>query len=147
VLLERDVTTTPQMLLRFVEGRPVSAVTIAFLDWACAQVQAQGIGVWVLVWDNAPWHRSKAVRSWIRQHNQQVKATGQGVRILPCFLPSQSPWLNPIEATWVHGKRVVAEFDRPLGLDEIEARMCAWYRCVATDHLIHPSLRKTEEVA
>jgi hypothetical protein len=38
------------MLLRFVEGRPVSALTIEFLDWAYAQLQAQDIGVWVLVW-------------------------------------------------------------------------------------------------
>jgi hypothetical protein len=54
------------MLLRFVEGRPVSAVNREFLDWACAQLQAQDIGVWVLVWDNAPWHSSKAVRHWIQ---------------------------------------------------------------------------------
>lgn len=75
-----------------------------------------------------------------------MKRSGQGVRILSCFLPSQSPWLNRIEAKWGHGKRAVAEFDRPLGLDEIEARVCAYYRCAMTDHLIHPSLRKTEYV-
>jgi hypothetical protein len=56
VLLERDTATPPQMLLRFVEGRPVSAVTTDFLSWACTQMQRQGIRVWVLVWDNAPWH-------------------------------------------------------------------------------------------
>ena len=42
-------------------------------------------------------HVSKMVRSWLREHNQQVKQTGKGVRILPFFLPTQSPWLNPIE--------------------------------------------------
>jgi hypothetical protein len=147
VLLERDVATAPQMLLHFVAGRPVSVVTMEFLAWAGAQWQVQGIGVWVPGWDNAPWHRSTAVRTWIRQHNQQVKATGQGVRILPCSVPSQSPWLNQIEAQWVHGKRAVAELDRPLDLDEIEARVCAGYRGAMTDHLIHPSLRKTEEAA
>ena len=31
-----------QMWLRFVTGRPVSAVTIAFLAWCCAQLAAQG---------------------------------------------------------------------------------------------------------
>jgi hypothetical protein len=41
----------------------------------------------------------------------------------------------------------VAELDRPLDLDEIEARVCAWYHCTMTDHLIHPSLRKTEQAA
>ena len=66
VLLERKAATPPQMLLRFVEGRPVSAVTIDFLAWACTQMQRQGIRVWVLGWDKAPWHSSKAVRTWIR---------------------------------------------------------------------------------
>jgi hypothetical protein len=44
----------------------------------------------LLIWDNASWHYSKIVRTWIRQHNQQVKASGKGVRILPLFLPTQS---------------------------------------------------------
>jgi hypothetical protein len=42
-------------------------------------------------------HVSKMVRTWIREHNQQVKQSGTGVRILPFLLPKQCPWLNPIE--------------------------------------------------
>jgi transposase len=49
-----------RMLLRFVSGRPVSQVTIDFLEWLCVQVQAEGKGVLVLIWDNASWHGSHA---------------------------------------------------------------------------------------
>jgi hypothetical protein len=38
-------------------------------------------------------------------------------------LPSKSPWLNPIEPKWVHGKRAVSEPDRLLSADELEARV------------------------
>ena len=50
-----------------------------------------------LIWDNASWHVSHEVRTWIRAHNRAVKQTGQGVRLVPCLLPIKSPWLNPIE--------------------------------------------------
>ena len=73
------------MWLRFVAGRPVSAVTIDFLAWCSAQLAAQGFTALLLIWDNASWHRSHAVRHWIRQHNQQVKrgADGRAHRRLP----------------------------------------------------------------
>ncbi len=87
-----------RMHLRLVAGRPVSQVTADFLEWLCEQVQAQGKCVLVLVWDNASWHVSKQVRIWLRQHNQTVLQQAQtgkrGVRIIPCWLPTKSPWLN-----------------------------------------------------
>jgi len=49
-LLEPDSKT---IRLRFVDGRPVSHVTTAFLEWLCQQVQSQGQRVLVLIWDNA----------------------------------------------------------------------------------------------
>src|SRR5207248_7058430 len=127
-----------QMWLRFVTGRPVSAITTQFLDWCCQGLLKQGKTHWLLIWDNASWHKSQAVRTWIRQHNLQVKQTGKGVRILPFLLPTQSPWLNPIEPKWVHGKRNVAEADRILSADELEARVCAYYRCPREPHLVMP---------
>jgi hypothetical protein len=48
--------------LRFVEGRPVSAITTQFLAWCCDRLAAQGKTALLLVWDNASWHISKAVR-------------------------------------------------------------------------------------
>jgi len=137
-LLLRSPEQTDQMLLRFVDGRPVSAVTIDFLTASCEHLATQAITVLVLIWDNASWHKSQIVRTWLRHHNQTVKQTGQGVRILSCFLPSKSPWLNPIEPKWVHGKRNVSEADRILSADELEARVCAYYGCSREPHLLMP---------
>jgi transposase len=127
-----------QMWLRFVAGRPVSAVTIEFLAWCSAQLAARGFTALLLIWANASWHRSHAVRHWIRQHNQQVKHGAVGVRLVVCPLPSTSPWLNPIEPKWVHGKRAVSEPDRLLSADELEARVYAYYGCEHETHLVMP---------
>ena len=77
----------------------MSAVTIDFLAWCSAEGAAQGFTALLLIWDNASWHRSQAVRCWLRQHNQQVKRGAVGVRLVICHLPSKSPWLNPNEAS------------------------------------------------
>ncbi len=45
----------------------------------------------------------------MRAHNQQVTAGTAAVRIVACPLPVKSPWLNPIEPKWVHGKRRIVE--------------------------------------
>jgi transposase len=129
---------TERMLLRFVDGRPVSAVTIDFLKWSCQRLARRGVKVWALIWDNASWHVSRAVRTWIRDHNRQVKRTGKGVRILACYLPSKSPWLNPIEPKWLHGKRAIVEPDRLLSPDELADRVCARFNCVHEPHLKAP---------
>lgn len=127
-----------QMWRRCVTGRPVSVVTIAFLAWCSAQGAAQGFMALLLIWDNASWHRSHAVRHWLRQHNQQVKRGAEGGRIVVCQLPSKSPWLNPIEPKWVHGKRAVSEADRLLSAAELEARVYAYYGCKREAHLVMP---------
>jgi hypothetical protein len=44
--------------LRFVDGRPLSAVTTEYLAWCCAKLAALGKDALLLVWDNAPWHVS-----------------------------------------------------------------------------------------
>jgi hypothetical protein len=121
--------------LRFVDGRPRSGITTAFLDWCCAQLAARGKTAWLLVWDRAPWHESHAVRRWIRAHNRQVKQGQAQVRIVVCGLPSKSPWLNPLESHWRHGKRAVVEPARVLSAPELRDRVCAYYRCTPEPHL------------
>ena len=138
LLVRRRPTHADQMLLRFVDGRPVSAVTINFLAWCSARLAAQGVTALLLIWDNASWHTSDAVRTWLRSHNQRVKRTRQGVRIVSCLLPAKSPWLNPIEPKWLHGKRAISEPDRPLSADELETRVCAYYGCPREAHLLMP---------
>ena len=129
VLLEADAGGQGEMLLRFVEERPVSGVTTAFLAWVCRRLEERGKRVWALIWDNASWHISGEVKRWIRAHNREVKRTGEGVRILACELPSRSPWLNPIEPTWLHGKRAVVEPEGTLSIEEVMDRVCAHYGC------------------
>jgi transposase len=122
-------------LLRFVEGRPIGGVTCAFLAWAAGHLAAEGVRVLALVWDNAPWHVSREVRAWIRGHNRRVKAAGVGCRLLVCRLPSRSPWLNPIEPRWAHGKRAVVEPERKLTGDELKRRLCDHYHCPLVEPL------------
>jgi len=117
-----------RMLLRFVKGRPVSGITCAFLAWVAERLAAEGVRVLALVWDNAAWHVSRAARAWIRDHNRRAKREG-GCRLLVCRLPSRSPWLNPIEPRWMHGKRAAVEPDRVLTGDELARRLCDHYRC------------------
>jgi transposase len=128
-----------QMSLRFVAGRPVSSVTIEFLQWLSEQGQAQGRRAIVLIWDNASWHVSKQVRSWLREHNQAVQQeTGSekaGVRIIPCWLPVKSPWLNRIEPKWVHGKRAIVEPARVLTAQELKQRICDYFDCELLESL------------
>ena len=104
-----------QRWLRFVDGCPVSALSTQFLGWCCHRLQARGKKALLLPWDNASWHKSREVREWITTHNRQVKDSGRGVRIVPCLLPTRSPWLNAIEPKWIHGKRKVVESERLLG--------------------------------
>lgn len=135
---ESDGLIREQPWLRFVDGRPISGVTTAFLEWSCRKLEALGKKALVLVWDNAPWHVSKEVRTWIWDHNRQVTREGSGVRIVPCYLPIKSPWLNPIEPRWIHGKRKVVEPDRLLCASELEERVCAHFGCTIEQHLVIP---------
>lgn len=137
-LLLRGRRRAEEIWLRFVAGRPVSAITTQFLDWAGAKLEADGVPVWLLIWDNASWHGSKAVRAWVRTHNQTVKQQGHGVRILLHYLPVKSPWLNPIEPKWVHSKRAIVEPARLLTAQEVAERVCAYHRCSHEPHLSLP---------
>ena len=128
---------TDELWLRFVDGRPVSAVTTQFLGWGAAQAAARGLTTLLWVWDNASWHLSREVRTALRAHNQAAHRSG-GVKIVPCWLPIKSPWLNPIEPKWTHGKRRVAEPARLLTADELEARVYAALDATPTAHLTMP---------
>ena len=125
---------TGGMLLRFVEGRPVSQVTEDYLGWVCERLGAEGKKALLLVWDNASWHISQRVRAWVKAHNRQAKREG-GVRIVACRLPVKAPWLNPIEPKWLHGKRAIVEPDRKLTAAEIKQRVHEHYHCELVEPL------------
>jgi hypothetical protein len=73
---------------------------------------------------------SKQVKTWLREHNQMVQREDNGgVRIIPCWLPTKSPWLNRIEPKWVHGKRAIVEPVRLLTAKELRQRVCEFFDC------------------
>lgn len=142
-LLVRDLEQDADAVwLRVVTGRPVSGRTTQFLAWCSARLAAVGKTALLLVWDNASWHLRREVRRWLRDHNRQAKQTGTGVRILSGFLPSKSPWLNPIEPRWVHAKRAVVEPTRLRSAQELAERVCASF-----DGQHHEHLTMAEKVA
>ncbi len=114
----------------------MSASTTAFLAWCCDQLAVDTTHL-VLVWDNAAWHLSRAVRRWLGEHNRRAHREG-GVRLVPCFLPTKSPWLNPIEPKWVHAKRRVVAPARLLTARELEHRVCAAFAHPVSAHLTIP---------
>src|SRR5215212_4294804 len=138
--------------LRFVDGRPVSAITTQFLGWCAQKLQQRGKKALLLIWDNASWHKSHQVRGWIAAHNYEVKGSGRGVRIVACLLPTKSPWLNAIEPKWIHGKRKIVEPKRLLGAYELADRVCGAFGCIHEPHLSIPrrssdcALRRFAEV-
>jgi DDE superfamily endonuclease len=127
-------TDTQRVWVRFVDGRPVSQVTEDFLEWVADRLAAEGKTALLLVWDNASWHISQRVRSWIKARNRRVKPQG-GVRIVVCRLPVKSPWLNPIEPRWMHGKKAIVEPERVLTAQEVEVRVCTYYGGDHQEHL------------
>jgi hypothetical protein len=48
-LLMRRAGQDEAVWLRFVAGRPVSAITIPFLEWCCPKLEALGVPVWALI--------------------------------------------------------------------------------------------------
>jgi transposase len=128
-------TLPEQVWLRFVDGHPISAVTTQYLQCCCEHLEKVGKRALIMIWDNASWHISKVVRHWIREHNREVRQNGQGVRIVPCYLPTKSPWLNRIEPHWVHGKRNIVEPARLLTAQELADRVCAHFGCTHEPHL------------
>jgi transposase len=115
-----------ELFLDFAQGYPNSEQMWAFIVKLLALARRLGRKVLVLIWDNAPWHTSKRIRQWIHWYNQAAKYTGD-VRLLVFWLPTKSPWLNPIEPHWGHAKRHVCEPSGELETRELKQRICAYF--------------------
>ena len=89
-------TDTQAMLIRLVDGRPVSLVTTQVLGWLAARLAADGTQALCIVWDHASWPVCCAVRTWMKAHTQRVKRAG-GWRLGICQVPTKSPWRQRIE--------------------------------------------------
>jgi transposase len=124
---------TGQLHLAFCSGQPNSDATLCFLPQLLAIGRAEGKRWVIVIWDHATWHKSQKVRHWVRRYNQQAKQTGD-VRLLVWRLPKNSPWLNPIEPRWLHGKRAVLEpRAEPLTVQVLRERLCVYYRSQPND--------------
>jgi transposase len=139
---EQTETEHAEVWLRFVEGNPCSNLTIQYLDWLLEKTRRAGKQVLIMIWDHASWHKSKAVRQWVRNHNRIVKKDRAGVRLLPFLLPKKSPWLNPIEPMWIHAKRKVVEPDKKITASELVRRVSAVF-----EHPVLPYLTLSENVS
>jgi len=81
-------------------------------------------GMWFLLQDNAPPHKSDVMREWFHNH---------GITLLD--FPPYSPDLNPIENVWAHLKRRV-EKHRPRTADELEAAIREEWEAVDNSFLL-----------
>ncbi|WP_200249881.1 IS630 family transposase [Thiococcus pfennigii] len=81
------VTASGTLRFSIAEGKIDSPRYIAFLQ----QLIHNRTTPLIVIVDRAPFHRSKAVREFVRAHRQQIRVF---------FLPSYSPELNPDEQVW-----------------------------------------------
>jgi hypothetical protein len=56
-------------------------------------------------------------------------------------LPTKSPWLNKIEPKWQHGKKAIVEAERELSAEEVEERVCAYFRASVQPHLVQVKVK------
>jgi hypothetical protein len=118
---------TNERFLFFCDGQPDSERIILMLQRLLEVARREKKRVLIIIWDRASWHKSQKLKRWLRQHNQRAKREGD-VRILTCLLPVQSPWLNPMEAHWIHAKRKIVEPDGELSVAELKRRLCAHFQ-------------------
>lgn len=72
----------------------------------------------------------------IKTHNREAKRK-DGVRVVACFLPVKSPWLNPIEPKWAFGKKAIVEPERLFATNEVRTRVCDRHGCEHLKFLIY----------
>jgi hypothetical protein len=141
VLWQEGIPDDPvreQMWLRFVTGRPVSDISIQFLDCCCERLAKQGKRAWLLIWDNARLSCEQD-RAHLDTPTQFPGASsGQGCPHSAVLLPTKSPWLNPIEPKWVPGSRAIVEPDGLLSAQQLAQRVCSHFACSYEAHLSIP---------
>lgn len=80
-------------------GRVNTSESIDYLQWRAEEAGRRGLRRLFIIWDNASWHTSKGLKSWLREHNGKARREG-GTLVSILMLPKRSPWLNPIEAVF-----------------------------------------------
>jgi transposase len=82
-----------------------------------------------VAWDNASTHE-----------DEEVEATARGAagRLVLLYLPTYSPWLNPIEMLWRHFRRAVTHCELFGSVDALLGATAAFFdRCKRTPGRVH----------
>lgn len=112
------VDTLPQQVwLRFVEHRPVSPLTTQYLAWCCAKLEKVGKTALILIWDNASWHISKEVRSWIKAAINRSGGKDRGCESFPATCPAKVPGSIALSPT---GCTLSARLSNPLACSRLK---------------------------
>lgn len=100
-----------------IRERHQGADSVAFVAALGARRAAAEDGTpWLLLWDNAPAHKPKAV---------QEALAAAGVTV--AWLPFRSPELNPCEDLWRHLKRLIAANRVYPTIDDLAERAVQWF--------------------
>jgi transposase len=92
-----------QIRYMFTEETNTNA-SIEYLRWRAEECDERGIKRLCVVWDNATFHLSKALRAWLDEHNEKtLNDGGTTIQIVP--MSNKSPWLNLIEVEFRWLKR------------------------------------------
>jgi transposase len=73
-----------------------------------------------ITWDSASWHRSNELTEWLNTFNVQTQSIGYGPIIELIPLPSNSQFLNVIEAVFSAMKRAIIHFSNYLSTAEMK---------------------------
>jgi putative transposase len=82
-----------------------------------------------VAWDNASTHEDEEVEATVR---------GAAGRLVLLYLPTYSPWLNPIEMLWRHFRREVTHCELFASVDALLGATAAFFdRCNRTPGRVH----------
>jgi len=98
VLWQEGTSTKPvreSMWLRFVTGRPLSAITTQFLEWCGQRLEQEGKHHWLLIWDHASWHVSRAGANLDQRTEPAGQAVGQRRAHLALAFAQTKPVAQP----------------------------------------------------
>lgn len=90
-----------------------SEETILFLEEINREYREKG--TILLIWDNASWHKSKQIRTWLKRNPRVVELMN---------FPPYSPDLNPQEHVWKEMKRYLAEYFEGEKFERIIDKAC-----------------------
>lgn len=120
-----------------------STETLTRLWERAAHHQRLGHSRLAMIWDAASWHKSKQVRTAIREHNRRVTREKSGIKIVPILLPVHAFWLNPVEAIIGFTKRTALPCRQ---FNTLEEQLAAIDRTLLHRNLRHASVPKVEEL-